>query len=572
MSSSARVPGPSARPAGDTGPRFRVLPLRLVVAGRFGLPPGRLHRLDPGGVEALLERSRPRLALRVDDLLRADGTALTVELAFGHRRDFEPGAVARAVPDLASLLQAAPMVPATSSTPPVGGAATQRSPAPAAGTPADAPADDAIDRLLGMVDAPGPAASSEAARSAVSGFIAGIARRPATPAPASPGASVEDRLAVQLAAIVDNPEFAALERSWGALRFLVRRIDRGGTITVDVTETGEDGTAASIESLVPEDDPDPAGPVRIVVDLGDYDTSDRDIARLRRLAGFGASRRAVVLANAAVAFAGDGGPEALAAMHDPETRFEDSRFAAWRTLRDDGDSAWLGLCLTRIALRDAADGQQDKGLRFARTCRIGRPLDAGAAPAVAALFASAAAASDWACAVGTAVQPSIDNLVMLDDPGSGFAGPVRPALSAGAADSLASAGLIALVAERGRDTARLLRAPSVRRPSARDGAGGTSLITRLFQAQVVHGLQWNADRLFGGDDHLDLRGRVESYLSALASSSGPGGGAEVRLDRDDEGAPVLVVHLRSGSVAAPGAAAAFDIPLGPPTPQPAAGG
>lgn len=558
MSSSATPPGPSVRPAGDAGLRFRVLPLRLVVAGRFGLPPGRLHRLDPGGVEALLERSRPRLALRVDDLLRADGTALTVELSFGHRRDFEPGAVARSVPDTARLLQAAAATPSAAEV----AASPQTGARPAA--PSEASGDDAVDRLLGMVDAPGAAAPSEAARSAVSGFIAGIARRPATPAPAGPDASVEGRLAAQIAAVTGHPEFEAIERCWAALRFLVRRIDRGGTITVDVAETGEDGTAAALESLVPEDDPDPAGPVRIVVDLGDYDASDRDIARLRQLAGFGASRRAVVLANAAAGFAGDGGPEALAAMHDPETRFEDARFAAWRTLRADGDAAWLGLCLTRIALRDAADGQQDKGLRFARPCRIGRPLDAGAAPAVAALFAGAAAASDWACAVGTAVQPTIDNLVMVDDPGSGFAGPIRPAPSAGAADSLAAAGLIALVAERGRDTARLLLAPSVRRRSGRDDKGETSLIVRLFQAQVVHGLQWNADRLFGGDDHVALRGRVESYLAALASSSGPGGGADVRLDRDDDGAPVLVVHLRSGSVAAPGAAAAFDIPLGPP--------
>ena len=59
----------------------------------------------------------------------------------------------------------------------------------------------------------------------------------------------------------------------------------------------------------------------------------------------------MVLANAAVAFCGDDGPEAVATMHDPETLFETAPYAAWRTLRDDADAAWLGLCLTRVALR-----------------------------------------------------------------------------------------------------------------------------------------------------------------------------------------------------------------------------
>lgn len=568
MGSSSAPPGPDIRPAGDTPTRFRLLPLRLLVAGRFGLAPGRLHRLDAGGVEAMLDRTRPRLALRVDDLLRADGTALTVALTFGHRRDFEPGAVARAVPELARLLDARSPASTGAATPPAAPAAT-------APTVPEGSGDDALDRLLGMVDAPGAGSGAQPvdpARAAVSGFIAGISRRPAAAGgqAGGPDASMEDRLAAQIAAIIGHPEFQALERGWAALRFLLRRIERGGTLTIDVAETGEEDVAETLEPLVPEDDPDPAGPVRIVVDLGDYGGSDRDIGRLRRLAGFGAARRAVVLANAAVAFSGDGGPEAVAAMHDPETLFDAAPYAAWRTLRDDADAAWLGLCLTRVALRDAGDGQRDKALRFARPYRIGRPLDAGAAPAIAALLASAAAATDWPCAVGTAIQPVVDNLTLVETAGEGFDGPIRPAVSTRAADSLATAGLIVLVAERGRDTARLLRVPSVRRPPASDDAAAVSLITRLFQAQVVHGLQWNADRLFVGDDHAAVRDRVEAYLAALISATGPGAATEVRIDRDEDDTPVLVIHVRSGARAAPGAVMAFDIPLAPPAPQPGA--
>ena len=244
-----------------------------------------------------------------------------------------------------------------------------------------------------MVDGPtgnaaaAPPAPNDPARAALSGFLAEVTRGSArpTPAGASPPEALESVLAEQLDAILDHPDFQAMERSWAALRFLLRRIDLRAAVTVDVIEAGSDSLFDSLEVLVPEDDPDPKGPVRVVVDLNDYDASDRDIGRLRQLAAFGASRRAVVLTNAASDFVGDA--RALASMHDPETRFEDTPFAGWRTLRDAPESAWLGLCLSRIALRDAADGRDDMVLRFARSRRVGRPLDAGVAPAVAALFA-----------------------------------------------------------------------------------------------------------------------------------------------------------------------------------------
>ncbi len=582
------------RTGGDTPIRFRVLPLRLLVAGRFGLEPGRLHRLDPAGVEGLLDRTRPELALRVDDRLRSDGTGLALRLQFRHRRDFTAGAVAQAIPDLARVVDAHSALrsggnlaeirhslidlPSVQAALTAGASSQPPSPAPTSPSPPSATApptsviessgDDAIDRLLGMVDGPtgnaaaAPPAPNDPARAALSGFLAEVTRGSARPIPAgaSPPEALESVLAEQLDAILDHPDFQAMERSWAALRFLLRRIDLRAAVTVDVIEAGSDSLFDSLEVLVPEDDPDPKGPVRVVVDLNDYDASDRDIGRLRQLAAFGASRRAVVLTNAASDFVGDA--RALASMHDPETRFEDTRFAGWRTLRDAPESAWLGLCLSRIALRDAADGRDDKVLRFARSRRVGRPLDAGVAPAVAALFAAASAETDWPSAVGAVTDPTVDNLVLVEDGGDGFDGPVRPMPSASAADSLAAAGLIALVAERGRDTARLLRIPSVRRASGGDAADA-SLIPRLFQAQVVHGLQWNADRLFTSAGHETLKARVESYLTALISGTGSGAGVAVALERDEDGAPILAIQVKSGARAAPGAGMAFDLPLGP---------
>lgn len=590
------------RTGGDTPVRFRVLPLRVVVAGRFGLAANQLHRLDSAGAGGLLERSVPTLGLRVTDRLRADGTDIDVRLEFRHRRDFAPGAVAKSAPDLLRVVTAhsalrsgatpaslhgslaefpsidralaavrsepapSPSSGATPAPSPVPGSA----PAPAEPSTDDAADDDSVDRLLGMVETPTPTAPgsgrADPVRSALSGFISQVARAPdrtAGPTAGTPPEALEAALAEQLAAVIEHPEFKALERAWAALRFLARRVDMRSALTIDVIEAGPEGIADALDALVPEDDPDPSGPVRLVVDLNDYDASDRDIARLHRLAAFGASRRAAVLSNAAPAFAGPDGLAGLAAMHDPETRFEGAAYTAWRGLRDLAEAGWLGLSLSRIALRDAADGRDDKTLKFARSRTIGRPLDIGGAPAVAALLIEAASATQWPCAIGTASSPSLDNLVLVSDPDTGFDGPVLPVLSAAAADSVAAAGFIALIAERGRDTARLLSVPSTRRPASREDAPEVSLIPRLFQAQVAHGLQWNADRIFGTSDHAALRALVEAYLVALMSGTGPNAGAEVRLDQDEDGAPVLAVHVRSGSQAAPGAAMVFDIPLAP---------
>lgn len=586
-SSPFRGHGSGIRAGGDSPIRFRPLPLRIIVAGRFGLAPQQLHRLDSAGAGGLLQRTAPSLALRVADRLRDDGTELTVRLGFRHRRDFAPGVIAREVPDLMRLVSAHDalrngVAPATlrdgfTDFPAVHAALSGATPAvpddrDAAPPPASRPAaaegagDDGLDRLLDMVDTPasGPAEADrgDPVRNALSGFIAQVSRgsgRRSAGAGAPPEA-LETAIAGQIEPILAHPEYAALERAWAALRFLARRIDMRA-VAVDVIEAGPDTLADALQALVPEDDPDPSGPVRLVVDINDYDASDRDIARLRRLAGFGASRRAVVLVNADPGFAGEPGPAALAGMHDPETLFDTDRYAGWRTLRDDADADWLGLCLSRIALRDAVDGRDDGVLKFLQSRRIGRPLGLGVAPAIAALVATAAVETEWACAVGTAVDPVVDNLVLVHDPETGFDGPVCPAPSAGAADSLASAGLIALVPERGRDTIRLLHAAAVHRPAGRGNRADRSLMTRLFQAQVVHGLQWNADRLFTTADHAELRDRVEACLTALVSGTGPGAGAEVRLTRDQDGVAVLAVHVRSGARAAPGAAMAFDIPL-----------
>ncbi len=116
------------------------------MAGRYGLEPGRLHRLGDDGVEGLLERTAPSLTLRVANHLQPDGPDLSVTFGFRHRRDFTAAAVARAISELSAEFGAG----GSSATK---AAAPEPAPEPARSAP-EASGDDAIDRLLDMVATP----------------------------------------------------------------------------------------------------------------------------------------------------------------------------------------------------------------------------------------------------------------------------------------------------------------------------------------------------------------------------------------------------------------------------------
>jgi type VI secretion system protein ImpB len=84
-----------------------------VLADLSGQPKESLGRLkDPKFVEIdrdnfddVLAKQRPRVAMKVDNTLKGDGSQLAVELEFQKLEDFEPEQVARKVRPLAELLE-----------------------------------------------------------------------------------------------------------------------------------------------------------------------------------------------------------------------------------------------------------------------------------------------------------------------------------------------------------------------------------------------------------------------------------------------------------------------------------
>jgi type VI secretion system protein ImpB len=84
-----------------------------VVSDLSGQPKEPLARLkdrkfveiDRDNFDEVLKSMRPRVALKVDNLLKDDGSKLSVELDFKKLDDFEPEQVARQVKPMADLLE-----------------------------------------------------------------------------------------------------------------------------------------------------------------------------------------------------------------------------------------------------------------------------------------------------------------------------------------------------------------------------------------------------------------------------------------------------------------------------------
>jgi type VI secretion system protein ImpB len=61
--------------------------------------------IDRDNFNQVLERSAPRVAIRVDNKLTDDNTKLAVELNFKNMDDFDPAAIAKQVPALREMLE-----------------------------------------------------------------------------------------------------------------------------------------------------------------------------------------------------------------------------------------------------------------------------------------------------------------------------------------------------------------------------------------------------------------------------------------------------------------------------------
>jgi type VI secretion system protein ImpC len=290
-------------------------------------------------------------------------------------------------------------------------------------------------------------------------------------------ASIDAAVAAGMRLVLHHPAFQEVEALWRALQLLVRRVDTGPLLHVDIVDV----TRSELEADLARDDPaqgrlqrlihsgGAAGetPPALIVAAWQFGTGDDDLALLQHLARLGAGVGAPCLTA--------GRPEVVGAPDTaalPEPESWDDPGAGWGDLRRLPESRYLGVAMPRFLLRQPYGEGADEcdGFDFEELTDPPRHEDflwGNPAFACAALLASNFAAAGWE--MRPAAMRDLDDLpvALVRADGEVSAQPVAEVLlTESTADRMLETGVMALASIRDRDVARVVRFQSIAAPLA----------------------------------------------------------------------------------------------------------
>jgi type VI secretion system protein ImpC len=323
--------------------------------------------------DQVMSEIRPRLALRVPNELRKDGTRIALELHFRGIEDFEPVNVVRQVDPLRTLLEQRQ------------GLAQLMSP-----FASNDRLDDLLQRILHdneqlrrsaretghPTDDSPPSKASTRTRvgnhelDPIGQFVEGIMNRKI--AVSDIGRTVDDRIAEldrllsdQLNAILHDPEFQKLEASWRGLHHLVCWSETSEVLRIRVLSISKDELLRDMECAREFDQSGlfrqvytaeyevPGGtPYGVLIGDFEFGSDPRDIGLLERIAQIAAAAHAPFLAAAAPRLFGWESYRELLQVRDPAKNFAGVEYARWNAFRESENSRYVALCLPHILVRD----------------------------------------------------------------------------------------------------------------------------------------------------------------------------------------------------------------------------
>jgi type VI secretion system protein ImpC len=429
-----------------------------TLAGRRALP------VDVDTLESVFARLAPRL--RLPALGRADEAT---ELAFANVEAFHPDELLRHAAALRPLAELRRELtrPATAA------AAAEKLRArlaPAAPGETDAAT---LSRLLGEHPAPTAAATAPAlAATPLERIVQSLVRASApagAPDVTAALAALDLELTTQLRAVLQHPDFQALEAAWRGLQSLVRDFGDGETVklhVLDVTRAELAAAPAALASMLRD--------VRchaLVLDL-QFGGERADIELLGALAQVAAANGAQLLAGAQPALVGC---ESFARTPDPEQwdiALAPEAHAAWLALRRAPVAQRIFLAAPRVLLRAPYGKWSDAIATFAfEELPASLPHEAflwgNAAFACAHVLAAQAARGEPADAHSAAGRLGGLPLFRYTEDGEKVIKPCAEAwLTDRAVAALASRGVTALQAIKGVDAARIGRLTTAQLPAA----------------------------------------------------------------------------------------------------------
>ena len=443
-------------------------------------------------------------------------------------------------------------------------AATRAAPTAAA---AKKDEDDAVARILSMVDAPAAPEEKQADQQVVStvGSLinkvtggGGGRARAVDPSPLGRAiAMARDVLGRQLYAIMQHPQFAALEATWRGLKLLVDRTNFRKGATIEILDTDRDGLADALgRQLGPELDGMTEVSLSLVgVDFS-FDNNTRDLELMQQLAEQAEQLQVPLLLSVGHSFFGLDEAHEAARLPFMGRFMEQQQYIKWNALRDKDCSRWLAVAFNRLLLRppygekDREAGGMEEPISGPAQLLWGSPMWA-----VAALVTGSHVRTGWPTEITGMDEGCIEDLPIHEIPGDG-ARTVRIPLESFIPDKLsrdlADVGLISLSAPPEGDSAYLFRAPIVHRPpnysdreATRQGRLLSTLPYQMLASRIADLLFRSRASLPDGGSAEEVKRMLQAALLVLLADTGPEVGVEVKL-RQQDGRPVADLRLRTG--------------------------
>ncbi len=583
-------------PSGPVEVDNAMLPLRVTVVGDFvpsaqfnagANPPEHPIPIDPTAFDELFRKLAPRIALEVESVL-AEGGKVRVDIAPGNMKSFRPDGLVADIPLLRSLLDGKRVLEqlrdgtigvdgATTElnrlwngsalvAKVLGGVQTKAQASPAApAAPAPAANDDAMARILDMVDtgttsdadsvaaaAPAPVAAPApptTGKGRFDKFISAVAHSGKSGKPGANPAqairTVEKAVGLQLGAILQHPELRRLEQAWRGLHLLASRTPKSG-VRLEVISARPDDFPAALQRAVDANygiDP----PVSFAVVDGQVEGDAASFARLRALADVAEQNTVPVLTNASAGLFGREDLEDIDRLDNKKALFEAPERAPWRSEAHRPAMLWVSMVMNRVLARPAYDPRATR-IREAQIQELPGEKDAevwlNPAWAVASLAMRSFDKYEWPCGItGVKDGGMIENLPVREielASGERIAIPLEVFFSTETQRALGRLGVLALASQPNTDEAYLLTSstayvtppkktydsastePEMRLPQA-------SLVDQLFVARLAQFLQALGSRISADSNPAEVEPVLNAALHELFRVAPPPG-PEIKLE------------------------------------------
>ncbi|MCV3509313.1 type VI secretion system contractile sheath large subunit [Campylobacter sp. CNRCH_2016_3089] len=185
-------------------------------------------------------------------------------------------------------------------------------------------------------------------------------------------AHIDDLLSKQMDEILHNEEFQKLESTWRGLFFLVERTDFNENIKInlfDITkeevledfENNPDITQSVVYKNIYSSEYGQFGGEPVGAIIGDYQlsTTSPDMTFLNKMSSIAAMSHSPFLTSLGPKFFGLENYSELANIQDLQSLLEGPQCTRWRTFRENEDSKYTGLMVTRFLTRSPYDSEEN---------------------------------------------------------------------------------------------------------------------------------------------------------------------------------------------------------------------